>query len=120
MDNKYGLVLDGDVAVGKFVFTTDENDSGQREILKLDLNATYVDISNGHTKTLRCLLVEKIPKEQVNDPRLSSIDNHLCINVLEDLGVGIIMGKFMMDNQQAHYQKATFVRTPKKLNPKLN
>lgn len=119
MDNKYGLVLDGELAVGKFVFSTNEDKSGQRQIMKLDLNLTYVDVTNGRTKhPLRCMIVEKIPDDQVQN--MPDIPNPICIKILEDFGMGIIEGKVLFDNSQAHYQKALFVKNPIKLNPKLN
>lgn len=120
MDNTYGIVLDGEIAVGQFVFVTKEDNSGQRQVMKLDINPMYVDVSNGKTrKSLRCLLVEKIPEDEVkNIP--PEVKNPLCVKILEDLGVGTFEGKVMLDEKQAHYQRALFVKTPKKLNPKLN
>lgn len=120
MDNKYGLVLDGEVAVGRFVFSTEENAYGQRQIMKLDLNSNYVDVSNGRTKNLRCLLVEKVSEDQINSQKINLIENPLCVKILEDLGVGTIEGKFSMDDKMAHYQKALFVKAKQQLNSKLN
>lgn len=120
MDNKYGLVLDGEIAVGHFVFSTPEDNAGQRQLMKLDLNSGYIDITNGRTKNIRCLLVEKIPNEQVNDPRLSTISNPLCVKIIEDFGIGTIEGKFLLSDRMAHYKNALFTKMPKKLNSKLN
>lgn len=121
MDNKYGLVLDGEVAVGQFVFSTEESESGQRQIMRLDLNSTYIDVTNGQSKqALRCILVEKISKDQINDTKVNNIPNPLCVKILEDFGIGVINGKFMIDNQVAHYQTALFTKNQPKLNPKLN
>lgn len=120
MNNTYGIVLDGEVAVGKFVFITDEDKSGQREIMKLDINPMYVDICNGKTrKNLRCLLVEDIPEDQIKNIPIE-IKNPLAVRILADLGVGIMQGKVVLNENQAHYQKATFSKAPKILNPKLN
>lgn len=118
-NNTYGIVLDGDTAVGKFVFITDEDKSGQREIMKLDINPSYVDICNGKTKNLRCLLVEDIPEDQIKDipPEMK---NPLAVKILADLGVGTLQGKVVLDEQQAHYQRAVFSKNPKALNPKMN
>ncbi len=120
MDNKYGLVLDGETAVGHFVFSTPEDNTGQRQLMKLDLNPGYIDITNGRTKNIRCILVEKISDEQVNDPKLSVIPNPLCVKIIEDFGIGIIEGKFSLNNRVAHYKNALFTKLPKKLNSKLN
>lgn len=120
MDSKYGLVLDGETAVGYFVFSTKEDNAGQRQLMKLDLNSNYVDISNGRTKNIRCLLVEKVPIEQINDSRLSAISNPLCVKIIEDFGLGTIEGRFLISDRVAHYQNALFTKMPKKLNSKLN
>lgn len=120
MDNRYGIVLDGEIAVGEFVFSTTENDHGQRQLIKLTLNSGYVDIVNGKSKNVRCLIVEKISKEEVNDPNADKIFNPLCVKIVEDFGVGVIEGRCMIDNRTAQYQNAIFIRNPKKLNNKLN
>lgn len=120
MDNKYGIVLDGEIAIGEFVFSTTENDHGQRQLIKLTLNSGYVDIVNGQSKNVRCLLVEKISKKDVNDPNANKIVNPLCIKIIEDFGLGIIEGRCMIDNKTARYQSAVFIRNPPKLNNKLN
>lgn len=120
MNNAYGIVLDGDVAVGKFVFITDEDKSGQREIMKLDINPVYVDICSGKIrKNLRCLLVEDIPEDQIKNVP-PEMKNPLAVKILADLGVGTVQGKVVLDENQAHYQKAVFSKIPKHLNPKLN
>src|SRR5689334_23177864 len=120
MDNKYGLILDGEIAVGYFAFSTAEDKYGQRQLIKLDLNSMYIDIPSSKSKNIRCMLVEKIPLDQVNDPQVSAIPNPLCVKILEDFGVGTIEGKFLLSNRMAHYQNAIFTKSPKKLNPKLN
>lgn len=117
-NNTYGIVLDGKTAVGKFVFITEEDKFGQREIMKLDISPIYIDICNGKTnKHLRFFLVEDIVK---NQNVTVEIDNQLTVNILADLGIGMIQGKFVLDENQAHYKKAVFNKIPKILNPKFN
>lgn len=122
IENKtaYGIVLDGEVAVGKFVFITEEDKSGQRQVMKLDLNQMYVDITNGKTrKYLKCILVEDIPENEIKNVP-SEMKNPLCVKILADLGIGMFQGKVILDSEQAHYQKAVFSKLQPKLNPKLN
>lgn len=120
MDNKYGLVLDGEIAIGEFVFSTNEDASGHRQFFKLDLNSSYVHLPSGRTTNVRCILVEKISEKQVNDPNVKLIVNPLCVKIVEDFGIGTIEGRCMIDNQMAHYQNANFIRNQKKLNSNLN
>lgn len=117
--------MDGEFAVGKFVFSTNEDKSGQRQIMKLVLNLTCIDITNGKSKfPLRCMLVEKVSDDIVktlsNIPDLSDIPNPICIKILEDFGSGTIEGKPLFNNEEAYYQTAVFMKNPIKLNPKLN
>ena len=122
IENKttYGIVLDGEVAVGRFVFITEEDKSGQRQVMKLDLNSMYVDITNGKTrKYLKCILVEDIPAEEIEDVSPDT-KNPLLVKILADLGVGIFQGKVELDSEQAHYQKAVFSKLQTKLDTKLN
>lgn len=120
MNNAYGIILDGDIAVGKFVFITEEDKSGQREIMKLDIHPMYVDIRNGKiNKHLRCLLVENIP-EDLTKNLSTELQNPLSVKILADLGIGTVHGKVSLNENQAHYHRAVFSKVPKILNPKLN
>ena len=119
MNNSYGIILDGEVAVGRFVFITEEDKSGQRQIMKLDINPTYVDVCSGKTKSLRCLLVEQSSEDNKQN-ETSEIKNPISVKILKDLGVGNFEGKVVFDEKQAHYQKAVFNKTPEKLNKKFN
>lgn len=118
MDTKYGLILDGLIAVGKFAFCTEEDKHGQRQILKMDINSNYVDISNGSTKELKYILVEDISKNDEN--KINTISNPLYCKIVEDLGTGTIQGKFMVDVGTVHYNNAIFTKSKPKINRNLN